>query len=298
MHEKLGSYLRYMKTERGFSEGTIQAYQLDIGKGLTPFLHRRGKSHPEDITKDDIRAYMDFLTSEKGNAAVTRARKLAAIKSFFSYLVDIEQLKINPASSIKSPKIPWKQPTYLSDEDCRRLIEMVANTARPKVRERDMAMIILLIHLGLRVSELTNLQLAHVDLEGSQIKVTRKGNKEQYLHMNSETVRALVKYLPHRQNAQNGNCFVGVKGGTLHRAHIYGIVQRYLKSAGIDKGKYGPHLLRHTFCTRLHQKGAGPFTIKELAGHKSLNTTMRYVNIDNREQTDAIDKLEFGLQNI
>jgi len=287
-----------MKTERGFSEGTIQAYQLDIGKGLTPFLNRRGKSQLEDVTKDDIQTYMDFLTNEKGNAAVTRARKLAAIKSFFRFLVENGQLETNPAASIKSPRIPQKQPTYLSDEDCQRLIELVSNKARPKVRERDMAMIILLIHLGLRVSELTNLQLAHVDLEESQIKITRKGNKEQYLHMNSETVRALVKYLPHRQNAQNGSCFVGVKGGTLHRAHVYGIVQRYLKSAGIDKGKYGPHLLRHTFCTRLHQKGAGPFTIKELAGHKSLNTTMRYVSIDNREQAEAIDKLELGFQSI
>lgn len=298
MQDTLMSYLRYMKTERGFSEGTVQAYRLDIARGLTPFLHQRGKLRPEEITKDDIRAYMDFLANEKGNSAVTRARKLAATKSFFNFMVENGQLQTNPASSIKSPKIPEKQPTYLSDEDCRRLLELVANEAKPTVKERDIAMVIFLVHLGLRVSELTGLKLPDIDLERGQIKITRKGNKEQYLHMNSETVRALVKYLPHRKNAQNGACFVGVKGGNLHRTHVYDIVQRYLKAAGIDKGRYGPHLLRHTFCTRLHQKGAGAFTIKELAGHKSLNTTMRYVNIDNREQTDAINKLEFGLQNI
>jgi len=109
-----------MKTERGFSEGTIQAYQLDIGKGLMPFLHHRGKSQLPDITKDDIRDYMEFLTSEKRNIAITRARKLAAIKSFFRFVVENERLKTNPASSIKSPRIPQKQPTYLSDEECRR----------------------------------------------------------------------------------------------------------------------------------------------------------------------------------
>jgi site-specific recombinase XerD len=81
----------------------------------------------------------------------------------------------------------------------------------------------------------------------------------------------------------------------LDRTHVYSIVQKYLKLAGINKGKYGPHLLRHTFCTRLHQKGVGPFTIKDLAGHKSLNTTMRYIKIENREQAEAIDRLEFGL---
>ena len=72
-------------------------------------------------------------------------------------------------------------------------------------------------------------------------------------------------------------------------------VRRYLNLAGIDKGKHGPHLLRHTFCTRLHQKGVAPFTIKDLAGHKSLNTTMRHINIEDKEQAEALDRLEFGL---
>lgn len=298
MRNKLSSYLCHMKTERGFSDGTIQAYQIDIAKGLIPFLHQKGRSQPEEVTKDDIRSYMDFLTNEKNNLAVTRARKLAAIKSFFGYLVEIEQLKTNPASSIKSPKIPQTKPTYLSDDECLCLLKLVSHKAQPKVRERDMAIIILFVHLGLRVSELTSLKLANVDLERGEIKITRKGNKEQYLHLNSEAVNALAKYLPGRSSSINGGYFVGVNGGNLNRIYIYGIVQRYLKLAGINKGKYGPHLLRHTFCTRLHQKGVDPFTIRDLAGHKSLNTTMRYIHIENKEQTDAIDKLEFGLTGI
>ncbi|GAH88892.1 unnamed protein product, partial [marine sediment metagenome] len=79
------------------------------------------------------------------------------------------------------------------------------------------------------------------------------------------------------------------------RSYVYGIVRRYLKLAGIDKGKRGPHILRHTFCTRLHQKGVSPFTIKDLAGHKSLDTTMRYIKIENKEQAEAIDRLEFRI---
>ncbi len=158
-----------------------------------------------------------------------------------------------------------------------------------------MAIAVLFLHTGLRVSELTKLELVNVDLDRGQIKITRKGNKEQYLHLNGETTSALVNYLANRPQAQNGRFFVGTDGGNLTRSYVYGIVRRYLNLAGINKGKHGPHLLRHTFCTRLHQKGVAPFTIKELAGHKSFNTTIRYIKIENKEQSEAIDRLEFGI---
>ena len=221
--------------------------------------------------------------------------QLAAIKPFFNYLVESDGLEVNPAASIRSPRIPEKEPEYLTEEECIRLLETIARKGRPQVRERDMAIAILFLHTGLRVSELTNLKLANVDLERSQIKITRKGNKEQYLHLNGETAGALADYLANHPQAQNGRFFVGTNGGNLDRGYVYGIVRRYLRLAGIDKGKRGPHILRHTFCTKLHQKGVGPFTIKDLAGHKSLNTTMRYVKIENKEQAEAIDRLEFGI---
>jgi len=139
------------------------------------------------------------------------------------------------------------------------------------------------------------LKLTNVDLKAQQIKITRKGNKEQYLHLNGEMVKALVNYLASRPPARNGSFFVTVNGDCLGRVYIYELVRKYLELAGIHKEKRGPHILRSTFCTRLHQKGVGPFTIKELAGHKHLNTTMRYVKIENREQTEAVDRLEFGI---
>jgi len=145
------------------------------------------------------------------------------------------------------------------------------------------------------VSELTKLKLVNVDLGRNQIKITRKGNKEQHLHLNGETASTLARYLAKRPEALNGRFFVGNNGGKLDRTYVYDIVRRYIKLAGINKGKRGPHILRHTFCTRLHQKGVASFTIKDLAGHKSLNTTMRYVNIENKEQAEAIDRLEFDI---
>ncbi|MBA7482461.1 Tyrosine recombinase XerD [subsurface metagenome] len=295
MRSKLNRFLHYLQIEKGFSQGTIEAYRLDIEKGLIPFLRQRGKVEVGDVTKADIRAYLDYVASSRGNSNVTRARKLAAIKSFFNYLVENGELEVNPAASIRSPKIPEKEPEYLTDEESIHLLTTIAREAKPQVRDRDMAMVVLFLHTGLRVSELTNLELVNVDLGRGQIKVTRKGNKEQYLHLNGETVNMLARYLANRPEAQNGTLFTGTNGDNLDRRYIYGIVRRYLELAGIVKGKRGPHILRHTFCTRLHQKGVGPFTIKDLAGHKSLNTTMRYIKIENKEQAEAIDRLEFGI---
>ena len=295
MRSKLNEFLRYLQIEKGFSQGTIKAYQLDIEKGLIPFLHQQGKSEVGEVTKGDIRGYLDYVATSRGNSNVTRARKLAAIKSFFNYLVETEELEVNPAASIRSPRIPEKEPVYLSDEESIHLLTTIAQKARPQVRERDLAIVVLFLHTGVRVSELAKLELVNVDLGRGQIKITRKGNKEQYLHLNGETVSMLAGYLPNRPEALNGRFFVGNNGGNLDRGYVYGIVRRYLKLAGIDKGKRGPHILRHTFCTRLHQKGVGPFTIKDLAGHKSLNTTMRYIRIENKEQAEAIDRLEFGV---
>ena len=312
MRKELDRFVHYLQVEKGYSQGTIEAYRLDVEKGLIPFLHQRGKFRAEEVTKGDIRGYLDYLAVEKGNSGITRARKLAAIKSFFNYLVENEELKVNPAALIKSPRIPETEPVYLNEEECLHFLEIIAQKARPQVRERDMAIAVLLLHTGLRASELANLKLVDTDLDRGQIKITRKGNKEQYLHLNGEAVRVLVSYLyscPHRMRlprfarndgrllpqGQNGRFFVGSEGGNLTRTYVYEVVRKYLNLAGINKGKQGPHLLRHTFCTRLHQKGVGAFTIKHLAGHKSLNTTMRYINIENKEQGEAIDRLEFGI---
>jgi site-specific recombinase XerD len=295
MKNELQRFLCYLEVEKGFSPKTVEAYQLDLERGLFPFLSQRGKTNAIQVSRDDIRAYLEYLATVKGNSSAARARKLAAVKSFFNYMVEQESFPANPATAIKSPKVPQKQPEYLTDEESIRLLRTIVRVASPQVRERDMAMVTLFIHTGLRVSELTSLKVTGVDLDSRQIKITRKGDREQYLPLNTEAAKALAHYMANRPEGQNGRFFVSVNGSDLARTYIYAIVKRYIRLAGINKGKCGPHLLRHTFCTRLHQKGVSPFTIKELAGHKSMDTTMKYVKIENREQAKAIDRLEFGL---
>ena len=294
MRNGLNRFLHYLEVEKGCSPGTIKAYRFDLEKGLISFLNQRAIFNTGEVAKDDIRAYLDYTAISRNNSVVTRARKLAAIKSFFNYLVENEGLEANPAASIRSPKIPEKEPEYLTEEECLRFLGAITKNGKRRVRARDMAMAVLFLDDGLRVSELIGLKLAEVDLTGNQIKITRKGNKEQYLHLNGETAGALTRYLDKRPQAQNGWFFIENNDRNLTRRYVYGIVRRYLELAGINKDKLGPHLLRHTFCTRLHQKGVAPFTIKNLAGHKSLNTTMRYVKIEDKEQAEAIDRLAFG----
>jgi len=149
VRSKLNEFVRYLQNEMGYSQGTIEAYQLDIEKGLFLFLHQRGKFEVGEVTKADIRDYLDYVATSRGNSNVTRARKLAAIKSFFNYLVENEGLEANPAASIKSPRIPQKEPEYLTEEECICLLTTIARGAKPQVRERDMAIAVLFLHTGL-----------------------------------------------------------------------------------------------------------------------------------------------------
>jgi site-specific recombinase XerD len=294
MKNELNGFLHYLEVEKGFSPGTISAYRLDISGSFLPFLFKKGKCIAKEITREDIKVYMDYLTINRKNSVVTRARKLAAIKSFFKYMVENEMLENNPAASVSSPKIPEKEPEYLTEDECIRFLETIYKESKKPVHYRDIAIATLFLHNGLRVSELISLNLSDVDFSNHQIKITRKGNKEQYLHLNGDTIKTLLDYFISRPEGQNNRFFIEANGHNLSRRYTYGIIRRYLEMAGIEKSKHGPHLLRHTFCTRLHQRGVDPFTIKDLAGHKSLNTTMRYIKIENKEEIDAIDRLEFG----
>jgi site-specific recombinase XerD len=295
MIDELNRFLHYLGVEKGLSRGTIKAYKLDLERGFISFLYSRGKYSVEEVTRDDIRDYLDYTAAAKNNASITRARKLAAIKSFFRYLLENEGLEVDPSASIRSPKIGWKEPQYLTEQECSRFLTAIAAKAKRRVRKRDIAIAILFLNDGLRVSELANLKISDVDLVNNQLKVIRKGNKEQYLPLNREAATALHSYLSSRPLSTNDRFFIESNGHSLSRRYIYGIIHKYLGLADIHKDKLGPHILRHTFCTRLHQKGVAPFTIQNLAGHKSLNTTMRYIKIEDREQAEAINRLDFGI---
>lgn len=246
LENELYGFLDYLKVERGLSPNTIEAYRLDLGKRLIPLLRQRGKLHSGQVTTDDIRAYLGFLAAEKHNSETARARKLASAKSFFNYLMDTEVLSLNPAARIRGPKLPDTQPLSLDEKECIHLLRAVLNRANRRIRDRDLSIILLLLHTGMRASELSRLKLSDVDLEKGEAKVTRKGGRNQCLYLNEEVRTALRHYLAGCPRDGNSLLFNGTRRPELGRKSIYEIVRRCLKTAGIDKGKRGPHLLRHT----------------------------------------------------
>ncbi len=141
----------------------------------------------EEVTRADIQANLGYLAAGSGNSNATGERNLATIMLFFNYLLENEGLEVNPTAPLRSPMLPAKEPVYLTDEESIHLLTTIAQEAKPRARERDMAIAILFLHTGPRISELTKLELVNVDLDQGQIKITRKGNKEQYLHLNGQT---------------------------------------------------------------------------------------------------------------
>lgn len=277
MKQLIAQYFDYLNATGNYSHNTLEAYRMDIEKGFAPYLRRLGKSSASEITPLDITGYLDYVTRVQGNGEAARARKLTAIRTFCRFLVEHHIIPEDPSSSIRSPHIVKKEPLCLTDDECDRLLKSVSGKTRPYDRLRDMSIIMLILHTGLLVSELVTLKISDVNLLENKLRVTRDNKHGQWLALDRDTVRVLTEFLAFRPVHHGPRLFAGAEGGTLHRTTIYRIIKRNLKLAGIDKAKHGPHLLRHTFCMRLHRQGYSPDQIQNLAGHKSIATTMKYV---------------------
>lgn len=286
-------FIHYIEVERGFSPRTIEAYKHDLNK-FVDFLLGFNKRTINKISKTDIRQFLSELAKngfKKPNSEITRARKLSSIKSFFKYLTREEILKINPASDIEAPKIPEKEPCYLTQDEYQKLLLTVKRTATPYYQFRDLAIITVFLGTGIRLSELVGLTINSVEFDERTIKVTGKGNKERIIPLNDDVVSSLEKYLKSRPEVETDHLFVSRKGNGLCSGSVYHLIKNYLKAAGIKKEKVGVHSLRHTFGTSLLNKGVNLVVIQELMGHKNLETTRRYLHTNNVDLRNAVEQI-------
>lgn len=279
-----------MEVERAFSPRTISAYQHDLDM-FVEFLESIGKADITTISKDDVRCFLSERA--KTNGAVTRARKLSAVKSFFKHLGREGVIAANPVSDIEAPKLPEKEPTYLTQAEYQNLIATVKREATPFYLARDLAIVVLLLGTGIRLSELVGLTLDKINLEhsGRSIKVKGKGDKERIIPLTDELVIVLEKYLKARPDVSSNNLFISRLGEQLCARSVYGLVKKYLKATGIKKNKMAVHSLRHTFGTTLMSNGVNIVVIQELLGHKKLETTRRYLHINSADLRKGIDTL-------
>src|SRR3989344_863384 len=290
MNQLITQFLHYLAVERAFSPRTIVAYQHDLDN-FVEFLESANKANVSSITKSDVRQFLSQRA--KTNGAVTRARKLSSIKSFFKYLGREGIIEANPVSDIEAPKLPEKEPSYLTETEYQNLIAAVKFKATPYYLSRDLAIVILLLGTGIRLSELVGLTLDRVNLEQSDrnIKVQGKGNKERIIPLTTEVANILEQYLKKRPDVTSNPLFISRLGDGLHARSVYGLVKKYLEAAGIKKNRVAVHTLRHTFGASMLKNGENLFTIQKLLGHKQLETTGRYLHIDNVDLRNAIEKL-------
>jgi integrase/recombinase XerC len=283
--EALRSFAAHLRAERHASPHTLRAYLGD----LKQFFAFVGEDGVDTVRADTVRHWLRLLDGSADRASI--ARKLAAVRGFFRFLLDTRRLAADPTLGIATPKTRRKLPAHLTLDEIDRLLSTPpANTV---LGLRDRAILELLYSAGLRVSELTGLDWEHVDADAALVRVYGKGRKERVVPVGRPALRALAAYAEAARRAGApagaGAVFRNVRGGRLTSRSVARLMERHVLLSGTTT-KATPHALRHTFATHLLGAGADLRAIQELLGHASLSTTQRYTHVDLRRLMDAYDR--------
>ena len=275
----------YLKYERNCSSHTVRNYLSDIRQYLA-FLKARN-IEVTGVDRLTLRSWLaDLQRSISKNSA---GRKVASVRSFYRYLVRERVLESSPMEEVSSPKTEKRLPKFLSVDDVFRLMD--SPKTDKKLVTRDRAILELLYSSGLRVSELTGLDLDDLDLNGGMVRVLGKGRKERMVPVGGMAEKALHAYMEARDSSgsEGAALFLNYKGERLTPRSVARIVEKYLRRGGIA-GTASPHTLRHSFATHLLDSGADLRGIQELLGHASLSTTQKYTHITTDKLMEVYDK--------
>ena len=335
MKQAVEKYLQYMSSVKNSSPHTILNYGKDLNQ-FQEYLSPPGMQPPglTEITHTIIREFVGHL-HDHGLEKSSIARKLAALRSFFKYCVREGMLQENPARLVPTPKLPKRLPAVLSAEEMVGFLDRLAEMGAPATGSpapsgkrgrrtagalpaagparahedglflrRDRALLELLYAAGLRVSELTGLNLVDIDQKERMLRVRGKGNKERIVPYGSKAQEALDKYWSLREElllqkaaARGGRrgpahaqaVFLNYAGRRLTQRSVGRIVKKYVRLVNINWDLH-PHSLRHAFATHLLADGADLRAIQELLGHQSLSTTQKYTHASIRQLMDIYDK--------
>jgi integrase/recombinase XerD len=279
MRERMEAYLTYLIEEEGYSQNTIAAYRNDLGQFIQWMESRDGSVDQWAVIRpEDMLAFLFFLR-EREYAASTVARKMAALKSFFKYLVECEEILEDPCEDLDTPKVKKNTPQALSRDGVARLI---AEPARLKNNKglRDRAMLELLYATGLRVSELVNLAVGDLDLQQWTLRCG-SGQNQRVVPISARAVGALNEYMEQGRgqlvrDEEEQTLFLNMRGGQLTRQGLWLIIKYYVERAGIE-GDVTPHTLRHSFAIHRLSEGSELSEVQELLGHANISTTQVYV---------------------
>lgn len=291
MTGRMQLFLEYLTVELGLSANTRQAYERDL-RLFCKTLGFKNSDALVNVSREQITGYMTQL-KEKGLAAATIARKLAAIKAFYRFMTAEGYMDVNPAEVVEAGTKGIKLPRVLSEDEVVRLLNQPDITTSEGFRDRTMLEV--LYATGMRVSELINLTLERVDLNMKYIIAFGKGSKERIVPLGSVAAEFLQQYLekvrPKLTHAgRNTNIvFLAFGGHELTRQRFWQIIRGYGRKANINK-VLTPHILRHSFATHLLDNGADLRSVQELLGHSDISTTQIYTHLTNKRLRDIYAK--------
>jgi site-specific recombinase XerD len=283
-------FLLYTEKVKGCSMRTRGAYEFDLSI-FSRYLEREGLLFG-DIDMMKILEFIVYLREERMNNKRSVNRKLATLKSYYTYLVAIECIeeKRNPTRSLprKLKEDPVKLPVSLSLAEIKELFSAVDRNTVQGIR--DYAILVTFYVTGVRVSELCSITIGHIDWGNGVVLIKGKGGKERYVPMNDILREALQDYLATRADVQNEEAlFLSKRGGALSPRGVQYIVSKYANKACITK-KVSPHKLRHTCATHLLRGGQGLDVVSRLLGHSNISTTQIYVHVTLEELIEAVRK--------
>ena len=292
-------YINYLRYERNASPHTIRNYESDLLQ-FRDYLTDGDAQAQVDLGAIDALRIRGFLAQlfEREKKKTSIARKLAAVRAFYKYLAKDGALAANPASTVSTPKLDKTLPRIMTEEEMNNFLNRVAEAAplAEPIMRRDRAILELLYASGLRVSELTGLDVRSVNFGDGMLLVRGKGRKERIVPFGSKARQALDDYLPVREKIlleakKRGETalFLNTHGARLTTRSVDRLLKKYVRRFGPNV-KVSPHSMRHAFASHLLTEGADLRSIQEMLGHRSLATTQKYTQVSIKQLIDVYDK--------
>ncbi len=284
-------FLKYLKDEKNYSEYTCKVYSDDLLQ-FNAFLNDEHITEVENIDHIIIRQFLALLT-DKNYSKRSIARKLAAIKSYFKFLLKMNYIDKNSADYVSTPKLPKLLPHFLYEDEISNIIDSFNENNFESTRDR--AIIETLYSTGMRVSELVNLGYQDIDLSQGIARVFGKGKKERIVAIGSKCRESISNYLIYRKalmikiKIDNEALFLNSRGGRLTDRGVRYIFDKYVKKVAFEK-KVSPHTIRHTFATHMLNNGCDLRVVQEFLGHSSLTTTQIYTHIGKKQLKNVYNR--------
>ena len=288
MEKQVKLFLEFLQNEKKLSDNTLQSYKRDIIQ-YQNYLEENGINYAK-VSKEDIKAYLNYL-KQIGKKPSTISRNLASIRSFYQFSIRNKKIKNDPTEDVQSPKIEKRVPSVLTAQEVELLLEQPKDVDLKGTRDK--AMLEFAYATGMRVTEIINLNIEDVNLEGEYV-ICRVGSKQRNIPLGSLSLKALKEYIDDARpilirNEKEKALFVNVNGQRLTRQGFWKIVKYYKEQAHITKD-ITPHVLRHSFATHLLQNGADLKAIQTMLGHSDISSTQVYMQFQDPCLKDIYQK--------